>query len=230
MQKVGEALLMHRGMEQEGVTKFSAEHSTRELSLTEREAVRTLRGWRALLFHLGVIGKNPTLYDGAAYGNVSARVPPFPGERGARAFVVSCTQTGGAAGVDHRDFCVVSACSPRTNRVKSAGPCPPSSESLTHGALYDLSPTIRAVLHIHAPLLFSRAAELRLPTTDKAVAYGTPEMAKEMARLWRDTNLPDRRVLAMGGHQDGVVAFGATPNDAGQRLLTEMAAALAVQA
>ena len=86
------------------------------------------------------------------------------------------------------------------------------------------------MLHIHAPLLFSRAAELRLPTTDNAVAYGTPEMAKEMARLWRDTNLPDRRVLAMGGHQDGVVAFGATPNDAGQRLLTEMAAALAVQA
>ena len=99
---------------------------------------------------------------------------------------------------------------------------------MTHGAIYDLSPAIRAVLHVHAPEIFAPQvrARLRIPTTRDGVDYGTPEMASEMARLWKDTALPDRRVLVMAGHEDGVVAFGADADDAGAALMSAFAAAL----
>jgi ribulose-5-phosphate 4-epimerase/fuculose-1-phosphate aldolase len=96
---------------------------------------------------------------------------------------------------------------------------------MTHAALYDAGPQIRCVLHAHSPTIWGRARELRLPTTDPAVPYGTPEMAAEVKRLYRETVLPERRILAMGGHDDGIIVFGRSPQEAGQVLLTWLAQA-----
>ena len=119
-----------------------------------------LRGWRSILFRLGLLGQDPARYDGAAYGNVSARIGPFPSERGARPFVVSATQTGGLALINDDSFAVVTSWDMKRNRVISRGPALPSSASMTHGAVYDVSPTIRAVLHVHTPSIFSAARVL----------------------------------------------------------------------
>jgi ribulose-5-phosphate 4-epimerase/fuculose-1-phosphate aldolase len=215
-----------RAVTVEGVTKFSTTHARAPLSSLERDVARSLCGWRAVLFRLGLVGRDPQRYGGAAYGNVSARVGPFPGERGARAFVVSGTQTGDLPEVDVDHFCTVTRYELRRNHVVSHGPIAPSSESMTHGAVYDVSPTVRAVLHVHAPMIFRAAAALSLPCTAAGIDYGTPEMAWEVARLWRSTALPEVGVFAMTAHEDGIIAFGRSLDEAGARLIRALARAL----
>ncbi len=209
--------------------KFAAAHAAAPLTSSARDAVVALCGWRAILFRLGLVGRDARRYDGAAYGNLSARIGPFPGERGARPFVVSGTQTGAAADVTGSDFAIVTSWDVRRNRVTSTGPAAPSSESMTHGAVYDVAPTIRAVLHVHSPEIHraALARSVALPATSPGIDYGTPEMALEVARLWRSTSLPDGRVFVMTAHEDGVVAFGATVDDAGDALLRVFARTVA---
>ncbi len=52
------------------------------------------------------------------------------------------------------------------------------------------------------------------------VPYGSPEMSREVRRLFAETDVYARGVFAMGGHQDGLVAFGTTVAEAGGRLLS----------
>jgi ribulose-5-phosphate 4-epimerase/fuculose-1-phosphate aldolase len=127
-----------------------------------------------------------------------------------------------------RGLCAVEEYDLRENRVRSAGSVLPSSESLTHGAIYDLSTAIRFVFHVHSPAIWTRARELRLPQTSADIAYGTQAMAVEVQDLYRSTNLAERRVLSMRGHEDGVVAFGHTAREAGLAIMAELAAAYAL--
>lgn len=98
---------------------------------------------------------------------------------------------------------------------------------MTHGTVYDLAPSLRAVLHVHCPVVFRRARALGLPATAPHVEYGTPEMAREVERLWRSTSLSERRCFVMAGHEDGVVAFGRSLEEAGHTLLSTWARAQA---
>lgn len=216
--------------EQEGVVKFTAEHSAGPLPHGRFGALaRELAAWREILARLGLVGQDAERYGGAGFGNVSGRVGPFPGAPGARSFLVTGTQTGGLSCMALEHFCVVTRWDVARNRVASHGPALPSSESMTHGALYDLGPHIRFVLHAHTPLVWRRAARLRLPTTAPAVAYGTPAMAEEVRRLARETPLLERRALAMGGHEDGIIVFGRTAAEAGEAMTSLVAAAYALQ-
>jgi len=104
----------------------------------------------------------------------------------------------------------------------------PSSESMTHATLYDLGSHIRCVLHAHSPVIWRQARSLRLPTTDPSVPYGTRRMATEVARLYRETALSETRLLAMGGHEDGVIAFGRSAKEAGTALVEILAKAYEV--
>ena len=104
----------------------------------------------------------------------------------------------------------------------------PSSEALTHAAVYAQDAALRAVVHGHTPELWRHARALGLPVTDEAVPYGSPEMAREVDRLFRETDVRRHRLFAMGGHEDGVVAFGRSLDEAGSALLTHLARALAV--
>ena len=115
------------------------------------------------------------------------------------------------------------------NLVESRGSVEPSSETMTHAALYDTSPAIRCVLHAHSPVVWRRARELRIPTTDASIPYGTPEMALAVQRLCDSTALSEIRILAMGGHEDGIVVFGRTPEEAGGVLLKWLSRAYEAQ-
>ncbi|MCC6751587.1 MAG: class II aldolase/adducin family protein [Deltaproteobacteria bacterium] len=214
----------------EGVIKFAARHRAAELEAARYgELACTLIAWREVLAKTRLVGQDPTLYDGAGYGNVSARVGPPSAPRGQRSFLITGTQTGGCACVSLGEFCVVERYDYRRNAVESHGPIAPSSESMTHGAIYDLGPHVRCVLHGHSPTIWRRAKALRLPTSDPRVAYGTPEMASEVERLHRSSPLAELRILAMGGHEDGVVVFGKSPEDAGQVLVSFLARAYALE-
>jgi len=211
----------------EGVIKFAVAHRREPLDARRYgDLAAELAGWRRVMAMTGVVGQETARYGGAGFGNVSARVGPPASPLGRRAMLVSCTQTGGQEDVRLDDFCIVECYDIAANRVESRGLCQPSSEAMTHGAIYDLGPHIRAVLHGHAPLLWRRARELRIPCTAPGVAYGTQEMAREMARLYRASALPEQQILAMTGHEDGVIAFGRSVDEAGQVLVTYLARAL----
>jgi Class II Aldolase and Adducin N-terminal domain len=213
----------------EGVLRFEAQHEWRPLE--ERpygETARVLSAWRGILAHLRLLGRDPSRYEGLGYGNVSARVAPFGDvPRGRRRFLVTGTQTAHVAQATLREFCLVESWDVAGNRVTSAGPVAPSSESLTHAALYDASPAVRVVLHAHAPELWRRARALGLPVTREGAANGTPAMAVEVQRLYREGTFASVRVAAMGGHEDGVIAFGATAEEAGAALVGRLARAMA---
>lgn len=213
----------------EGIIRFDVRHETRPLE--ERvlgETASVLSAWRELLAGIGVIGLDPGRYEGLGYGNVSARVGPFGDvPRGRRRFLVSGSQTGGLARLTLREYALVESWDLEGDRVGSAGLVAPSSESLTHAALYDVSPAIRVVLHAHAPDLWRHARALGLPVSHPEAANGTTAMALEVQRLYREGTFASTRVAAMGGHEDGVLAFGGSAEEAGTALVAQLARARA---
>ena len=213
-------------IEREGVTKFTASH--RAGPLPASAPIADLLSWREILVKLGILGADPARYGGIGFGNASVRLAPFSMPRGARRFLITGTQTASRDCAAADALCVVERWRIEENRVESQGPVAPSSEAMTHGAIYDLSASIRAVLHGHAPLLWKHAAKLRIPATGATIPYGTPQMAREMARLFRETALAETRVFAMAGHEDGVVAFGRDLAEAGTALVCAVARAYAI--
>jgi hypothetical protein len=66
---------------------------------------------------------------------------------------------------------------------------------------------------------------LGIPITDPLIPYGTPEMAAAVAHLYATTDMAQRGIFSMGGHEDGIFAFGETAEVAGDVLLATLAAA-----
>jgi len=208
----------------EGVIRYHEEFTPGPTLLEEE--VRELSVWRSILHDLGLVGQDARRYDGAGFGNASTRIQPFDRPKGSRPFVITGTQTGGLStlGVEH--FTTVESYDIRSNVVVVRGPTQASSESLTHGAVYDQTSLIRWVFHAHAPVLWRKRKELGLPTTRPEVPYGTPEMALEVWRLFDQSDLRTIRIFAMGGHEDGIVAFGFSASEVGCRLIDHQARAM----
>lgn len=211
---------------QEGVIQFEAHHQ--DCGLSPRrfgELACRLTAWRAILVHTQLLGRDQQRYEGVGFGNLSGRVGAPSSARGLRSFLISGTQTSARFDVALDDFALVRSYDPRANLVESQGRVRPSSEAMTHGSIYDLSPRIRFVFHGHSPIIWQQRRLLQLPSTAEHVSYGTPEMASEVQRLYRETALPEGRLLAMGGHEDGVIAFGRSPEEAGEVLVSGLARA-----
>ncbi len=212
----------------EGVIRFQLDHTSGPLEpRTYAETASVLSAWREVLARLGLIGQDRARYEGLGFGNASARVLPMGDVgRGRRRFLVTGTQTGGRRGVTLDDFSLVESYDVATNRVKSFGLVAPSSEALTHGALYDIAPAVRCVLHVHCPEIWRHAAVLGIPITRPEAVNGTTQMAFEVQRLYRSSAFSSIGILAMGGHEDGVIAIGCTAAQSGETLVRHLARAL----
>lgn len=193
--------------EQEGVVKYHAEHVSAPATLPAEWL--DLLAWRQRMRALDLIGADA---EGIGYGNLSVRLFSSP------RFLVSGSQTSGLAIVDRRHFATVTAVDLDRNTLRSVGETPPSSEALTHAALYQVDARVRAVIHVHARALWERWRD-RLPTTRDDVEYGTPGMGYEMIRLHKRQAIGGQGAVVMGGHQDGIIAFGPTLAAAGGEIL-----------
>lgn len=200
----------------EGVIKFEMEYQV--AAALPAAQLAELNAWRKMMYLTELIGQTPSRYGGYGFGNISCRVD-YPCNSGQPPFAITGTQTGGAIDLTPQDYVVVTACYPEANRLVAEGPVKPSSESLTHGVIYAQDDGIRWVMHAHSPHIWRNAAALDLPMTAADVAYGTPEMAAEVARLFRESDVAQRRIFGMAGHEDGIVSFGATAEEAGFVLL-----------
>ena len=201
----------------DGIIKNQLEHTV--APPLPAESLHEINTWRQLVYGLKLVGQDPARYGGYGYGNVSMRIPPYDAPVNHRAFVITGTQTGEIGVLTPLNYTVVTAYSPERNLLVSEGPCKPSSESLTHGSVYDQDPAIRWVIHAHSPEIWRNAAALDLPTTAPDVLYGSPEMAGEVWRLFAETDVRSQGIFVMGGHDDGVVAFGATAEAAAEILI-----------
>ena len=210
--------------QKEGVVKFQLQFDA--APALPPEALRELNAWRKVLFLTQLVGQTPGRYEGYGYGNVSQRLEPIDPQY-PRRFVISGTQTGKLAELNPAHFAIVLQCWPERNTVLAEGPIQPSSESLTHGTIYELDDTARFVFHVHSPDIWRCTRALGIPTTLESIAYGTPQMADEVRRLFRDEPVREKRIFAMGGHEDGVISFGQTAEQAGCVMLTYLARAFA---
>jgi hypothetical protein len=197
----------------EGYIKFDMHWSAGEPPSADE--VAELNRWRKPLFEAGLIGEYREL--GISYGNISRR-----GGNGG-CFIISGTQTGRLAKPGPEHYALISDYDINGNRVSCRGTSKASSESMTHAALYELDPSINAVVHVHSRELWQRYLH-RLPTTDAGIAYGTPDMAREFARLYRETDFPATGVAVMAGHDEGIVSFGKDMMQAARRILDLRAA------
>ena len=191
---------------EEGYIKYHLEWEY-DAPLPDAE-IEALNSWRKRMYDLGLIGHYDDL--GVGYGNISQRCTPLRGD-----FVISGTQTGHLSELTAAHYTVVTDYDIPGNALWCRGPIRASSESLTHAAVYALSPIYQAVIHIHHRGLWERLLD-KIPTTSPAVPYGTPEMAHEVLRLFRETDMVVGKVFVMAGHEEGIVAFGESLDEAGQ--------------
>ena len=173
-------------------------------------AARELDTWRRPLHEAGLIGVYEKL--GIGFGNLSMRAAE-PGQ-----FLISGTQTGELATTDESHYSLVTRVDIDANAVACHGPVKASSEAMTHAAIYALDDDINAIVHVHSKRLWERYRD-ELPTTAATVAYGTPEMAREFARLYEQTDFARIGIAVMAGHEEGLVSFGRTLEVAAQRML-----------
>ena len=192
----------------EGYVKFQQER--RETGPLETSLWQPVESARQILFEAGLIGmyRGGDL-DGIGFGNVSRK------EQVARdaAIIISGTQTGARTSLDGRHYVRVLSAVPAENRIICEGPIDASSETMTHAAVYANDHAVGCVLHVHHRGHWNRLLH-QVPTTGVDVPYGTPEMAAEVARLFAEAELGYHGFFAMAGHEEGLVAFGAEPEDA----------------
>jgi len=180
----------------EGIVKYTAEH---RFSL----AVKTphweeLNETRTLLYRLGLIG---VYGNGTGYGNLSVRFEN-------NGFLISGTATGTMPVLAAEDYCLVESFDIARNKVITRGPVEASSESMTHGAVYESRCAVNCVIHIHSRAVFDCMLRDNYPSTPESAAYGTPEIAAATGELVREAGRDEGQIV-LAGHDEGIVAYGA---------------------
>jgi len=171
--------------------------------------ISEINGWRSRLFRLGLVG---AYGNGIGFGNVSVRVPR------SRRFIISGTATGKIAFLTGVHYTLVTDFDFEKNWLECRGPIKASSESLSHAAIYESCPEANAVIHAHSQEMWKSLLG-KVPTTGKDATYGSLEMVHEIMRLFRETDVGEKKIIATAGHEDGLVSFGKNLDEAGRVLL-----------
>lgn len=192
----------------EGYIKFNCNLIYDKIEIPP-ELFEPLNQWRNLLWEKGFIGAYP---DGIGFGNISIRVP------GSDRFYISGSATGGIISLEMSHYSLVEKCDAELNTLWCRGLIKASAESMSHAAVYNSLSEAGAVVHIHNRLLWNQYFGV-LPTTVKEVEYGTPAMAGEIVRIMSLPVTLSKRVFVMGGHEEGIMAFGKTIEEAASVVL-----------
>jgi ribulose-5-phosphate 4-epimerase/fuculose-1-phosphate aldolase len=176
--------------------KFKCEHTVVPAVLFDGFA--ELNACRQKLRRLEMIGVNA---NGIGFGNLSIR------DGTTNSFYITASATGGISELTLAGYARVVAYDFARNWLRCEGSVIASSESLTHAAVYESEAKAGAVIHGHNLKLWATLLG-HAPTTSKAIEYGTPEMAYEVRRLFKTTDVKSRKIFVMAGHEGGVVTLG----------------------
>jgi len=189
--------------------KFACEQSARQL--IPFDGFAELNACRLKLLELGLIGVDA---NGIGFGNLSIR------DGATNNFYITGSATGGKPELTPADCARVVAHNFERNWLRYEGSAIPSSESFTHAAVYESDAKAGSVIHCHDSKLWAALLD-QAPTSSKAVDYGTPEMAYEVMRLFKVSDVQSRKILVMAGHEGGILAVGKDLDEAFAVLMRE---------
>lgn len=187
----------------EGYIKFNLEWKKQSFDFPY-QLFHSIQTWRQKLFELNLIGAYP---DGVGFGNLSIRYRK-------NKFIITGSATGNLKQLTKRHYALVKDFKLDKNTIYSVGVTRASSESLSHAAIYQSNKEVNAVIHIHHQKFWKKYIH-KLPTTSQDAAFGTPEIAHEISKL----TTSEKGIIIMGGHTEGVIAYGESLNEAGEILL-----------
>lgn len=180
----------------DGVIKYRSQRVAGTFALPTQW--QQLNAARTALFDLGLIGITA---QGVGFGNLSLRTQD-------NQFLITGSATGAQRQLAAQQYCLVESFSVSDNTVQCRGALEASSESMTHGAIYQANPLVRCVVHGHSRVLFDALLQANPLSTPADVPYGTPALAQAVTHLVQgQTALPV--LFVMAGHDEGVVAYGA---------------------
>lgn len=170
---------------------------------------KELNKWRDLLYQRNLIG---AYENGIGFGNISQRFTD------SSQFLISGSGTGNLEMLTPDHYALVTDIDIDKNLLHCKGPVIASSESMSHGVVYEERRDINGVIHVHHKGLWLKLLD-KVPTTGEKAAYGTPEMAYEIIRLFQESDLFEQKILVMKGHEEGIFTFGKSLEEAGKVIL-----------
>ena len=199
---------------EEGVIKYDRSGFHQTGPLPEPEYLG-LERWREKLFKLALIGEYEDLKVG--YGNISelknlSYLHHFDGPQ----FVITGTQTGKFSHLTGEHYTQVVGHDVTNSLLTSYGPIEPSSEALTHAAIYLAATGVGAIFHIHSTPIWEGMIRENMDGTPEDIEYGTQEMANCVSKLTAGKKASS---FVMKGHQDGIIGYGTNLEDAGAEIL-----------
>ena len=178
----------------DGVIKYDFDFI--ESSPLQKDLWQEIEEVRERLFALELIGEKKNI----GYGNISKRLSQ-------NSFVITGTQTGALQSLDAQHYSLIENYDDEKFSLISSGAIKPSSEALTHGTIYNLSPEIKAVIHIHSKALWDFMLISNYKKSEN-VPYGSIKMIKEVKRIYQDIDPLNNPKFVMSGHEEGIITFG----------------------
>lgn len=178
----------------EGIIKFSYEFVSNRLPSTS--TIEKLNEIRQKFWELKLIGMDK---NGISYGNISQRLTKS-------SFLITASQVGFKKTLKAEDYVIIQVADVELNRVWVEGIKQPSSESLTHYAVYKANPLANFVIHFHHKKLWEKLFGI-VPTTEFNVNYGTKELAQSIFEMISKSENKNREIVVLGGHRDGFIAY-----------------------
>jgi hypothetical protein len=178
---------------EDGYIKYTTDWVQEPIKLDQR-IIEEIDFWRRKCYEKSWIGMYP---NGIGFGNISMRLDESR-------FLISASATGNLQTTNSSHYAIVEDFDLQKNWLKCRGEQTASSESLSHAALYGVD--VQRIVHIHDYNLWTKWKG-KMPTTDINVEYGTPQMAIELMRCQNQIK-EDFGVIVMGGHQEGIIAYG----------------------
>ena len=192
----------------EGYIKFNCEWiKDKPLSI---DKLVEINNWRDRLYAVKLIG---AYNNRIGFGNISTRLKE-------NTFIITGSATGNFHTLKKSHYVLVDKYDIAKNSLTCRGPIKASSESLSHAVIYECSSNTNAVIHIHNIHMWKKFI-YKLPTTNKDISYGTPEMAKEIKQLFTKSNIHLEKIIVMGGHKEGIISFGKNLEEAGNIILSK---------
>lgn len=191
----------------EGFVKFNC-YWNQSGPVISDEQFEMINTWREILYNMDLIG---SYENGVAFGNISMRT-------GSHQFIITGSATGEIPELEPGHYVKVTSFNIDDNAIQCVGPLKASSESLSHAAIYQADPDINAVVHVHCLELWNELIH-KVPTTNPGMDYGTTGLAKDILRLFTESDVIEKRIIIMAGDRAGILTFGQDPDEAVNILL-----------
>ncbi len=191
-----------------GIVKFNC-HWTQSGPVISDEQYEIINSWREILFNMDLIG---AYENGVGFGNISIRIG------NSSQFIITGSSTGEIPELEPGHYVKVNSYNIEDNAVQCLGPLKASSESLTHAAIYMADRGVNAVVHVHSIELWNELIH-KVPTTNPGMDYGTPGLARDILRIFREPEVYEKRIIVMAGDRAGILTFGHDMDEAVNVLL-----------